>query len=309
MKANLRTYKAHLCMLAAAIAWGLMAPIGKAAMEAGVSGLMMANLRMLGAAACFWLTSCLTRREHVSPHDLLMLFPASLLCIVFNQGCYTFGLSLTSPVDASLMTTTMPIVTMILAAIFLKEPVTPLKIIGVAMGSLGALALIVSNAGTVRAGEGSVAGDVLVVVAQTSFALYLTLFKRLIARYSVITLMKWMFTYAAILFIPVSYHDFAASDLAAFPPTVWLEVGYVVVFGTYVAYILMVIGQKVLRPTVVSMYNYVQPVVGSSVSVIIGMATFGWVKAVAAVCIFTGVYLVTQSKSREQMSHCSQNGQ
>ena len=111
------------------------------------------------------------------------------------------------------------------------------------------------------------------------------------ARYHVITLMKWMFTYAAICFIPFSYHDFAVTDLTAFPLRVWAEAGYVIFFGTYVAYILMLVGQKALRPTVVSMYNYMQPVVGSSVSVAVGMATFGWVKAVAAVCIFVGVYL------------------
>ena len=168
------------------------------------------------------------------------------------------------------------------------------------LGSLGALTLILSNAGT-GGQEGSVWGDALCVTAQVSFACYLTIFKRLIARYHVITLMKWMFSYAAICFIPFSYHNFAATDLTAFPLWVWAETGYVIFFGTYVAYILMLVGQKALRPTVVSMYNYMQPVVGSSVSVAVGMATFGWVKAVAAVCIFVGVYIVTQSKSRAEM--------
>ena len=270
--------KAHISLLLAASMWGLMSPVGKAAMEAGITGLTLANMRMIGAAVCFWTTSFFVKQEKVNPHDLLMLFFASLLGIVCNQGCFTFGLSLTSPVDASIMTTTMPIVTMILAALFLKEPVTPKKVIGIFLGSIGALTLILSN-----------------------FACYLTIFKKLIARYHVITLMKWMFTYAAICFIPFSYHDFSVMDWAAFPVEVWLEVGYVILFGTYVAYILMLVGQKSLRPTVVSMYNYMQPVVGSCVAVLAGMATFGWVKIVAALLIFTGVYVVTQSKSRAQM--------
>lgn len=229
-----------------------------------------------------------------------MLFFASLLGIVCNQGCFTFGLSLTSPVDASIMTTTMPIVTMILAALFLKEPVTPKKVIGIFLGSIGALTLILSNRGGDTEG-GSVWGDALCMAAQISFACYLTIFKKLIAHYHVITLMKWMFTYAAICFIPFSYRDFSVMDWASFPVEVWLEVGYVILFGTYVAYILMLVGQKSLRPTVVSMYNYMQPVVGSCVAVLAGMATFGWVKIVAALLIFTGVYVVTQSKSRAQM--------
>ena len=139
------------------------------------------------------------------------------------------------------------------------------------------------------------------MTSQISFACYLTIFKKLIAKYSIFTLMKWMFTYAAIAFIPFSYRDLSVMDFTSFPVEVWMEVGFVVLFGTYFAYIFMVFGQKNLRPTVVSMYNYVQPIVGSSVAVWMGMSTFGWVKAMAAILIFVGVYLVTQSKSRADM--------
>lgn len=296
-KTDIRNLKAHLALFAAACMWGLMSPVGKAAMDAGISGLMLANLRMMGAAACFWATSLFVRQEQVPPADLLRLFFAAMLGIVCNQGCFTFGLSLTSPVDSSIMTTSMPIVTMVLAALFLKEPVTPKKVAGVMLGSVGALTLILSNAGTGGA-EGSVWGDALCVAAQVSFACYLTIFKQLIARYSVITLMKWMFSYAAICFVPFSYRDFAATDLGAISAVAWAEAGYVVFFGTYVAYLLMLVGQKSLRPTVVSMYNYMQPVVGSGVAVAVGMASFGWLKALAAACIFAGVYVVTQSRAR-----------
>lgn len=297
---NVKNVKAHLSLLFAASMWGLMSPVGKAAMDAGISGLALANMRMIGGAVCFWITSLFVKKEDVPPRDLFLLFFASLLGIVCNQGCFTFGLSLTSPVDASIVTTTMPIVTMILAAVFLKEPVTPLKVGGILMGSAGALALILSNSEGNSEG-GSIIGDLLCVGAQISFACYLTIFKKLISRYSVITLMKWMFSYAAICFIPFSYRDFANMDFSSYPAEVWWQVGYVVLFGTYFAYILMLLGQKTLRPTIVSMYNYMQPVVGSSVAVFMGMATFGIVKAVAAVFIFAGVYLVTQSKSRAEM--------
>ena len=135
---NVKNVKAHLSLLFAASMWGLMSPVGKAAMDAGISGLALANMRMIGGAVCFWITSLFVKKEDVPPRDLFLLFFASLLGIVCNQGCFTFGLSLTSPVDASIVTTTMPIVTMILAAVFLKEPVTPLKVGGILMGSAGA---------------------------------------------------------------------------------------------------------------------------------------------------------------------------
>lgn len=292
--------KAHMALLLAACMWGLMSPMGKAAMDAGLSGLALANMRMIGGAVCFWITSLFVKKEDVPPRDLMLMFFASMLGIVLNQGCFTFGLSLTSPVDATIVTTIMPVITLILAALFLKEPVTPLKVGGILLGSVGALILILGNAGG-GSKDGSIAGDLLCVLAQTSFACYLTIFKKLISRYSVFTLMKWMFSYAAVCFIPFSYKDFSVMQFSAFSVEVWLQVGYVILFGTYFAYILMLIGQKALRPTVVSMYNYMQPVVGSSVAVFMGLSTFGWTKAMAAILIFTGVYLVTQSKSRADM--------
>ena len=258
-------------------------------------------MRMIGGAVCFWIASLFAPKEKVGSHDLMLLFFAGLLGIVCNQGCFTFGLSLTSPIDASIVTTTMPIVTMILAALFLKEPVTPKKVIGIFLGSIGALMLILSNQGGSVDGGGSILEDALCITAQVSFACYLTIFKKLISRYNVFTLMKWMFTYAAICFIPFSYRDFSAMTTMSFSATVWMEVGYVVLFGTFFAYILMLVGQKTLRPTVVSMYNYIQPIVGTTVSVFLGMGVFGWTKALAAVLIFVGVYVVTQSKSRAQM--------
>ena len=117
----IQKYKGHLALLGAAIMWGLMSPIGKTALENGISGLSLATFRMTGGAICFWIASIFAPKEQVKPHDLMMLFFAGLLGIVLNQGCFTFGLSLTSPIDASIVTTTAPIATMIVAAIYLKD--------------------------------------------------------------------------------------------------------------------------------------------------------------------------------------------
>ena len=295
----IQKYKGHLALLGAAIMWGLMSPIGKTALENGISGLSLATFRMTGGAICFWIASIFAPKEQVKPHDLMMLFFAGLLGIVLNQGCFTFGLSLTSPIDASIVTTTAPIATMIVAAIYLKEPVTGKKVIGIFLGSIGALTLILSSQGSTDGKGGSIPGDLLCLLAQISFSFYLAIFKGLISRYNIFTLMKWMFTYAAICFIPFSYHE--VSTIHFHEISTWACVAYVIVGGTFLAYILMMIGQKTLRPTVISMYNYVQPIVGTSVSILLGMGTFGVAKGIAVALVFTGVYIVTQSKSREQM--------
>ena len=297
---NSKMVKAHLALFAAGCMWGLLAPVGKAAMDAGVTSLSLASMRMIGAATFFWIASLFATREKVSRRDLLLLFFAGMLCIVFNLGLFTVGLSLTSPVDATIITTSTPILTMLLAAVFLKEPITYVKVFGVVIGAIGALLLIFSNNGGPDF-AGNLWGNIICFIAQISFALYLTLFKGLISRYNVFTLMKWMFTYSAICITLYSYRDLSDMAVQAFPVVVWMEVGYVVFFGTFVAYLLVLVGQKALRPTVVSMYNYIQPIVATVVAVLIGMGTFGWIKALASALIFAGVYVVTQSKSREQM--------
>ncbi|MDR1381138.1 MAG: DMT family transporter [Tannerella sp.] len=297
MKTNGTTVRAHLALLLAGSMWGLMSPVGKLAMDAGISGLSLAFMRIAGAAACFWLASLFAPRERVGRRDLLLLFFAGLLGVVFNQGLFIIGLSLTSPVDSTVITTSLPIITMLLAAAFMKEPVTPVKVTGVVMGAAGALILVLGNRGGAEI-SGNVWGDILCLTAQISFACYLTVFKSLILRYHTFTLMKWMFLWATVCFLPFSFHDLSDVLSRTFPLQVWLEVAYVVLCGTFLAYILILSGQRTLRPTIVSMYNYAQPVVGTCVSVLIGIGTFGWIKAFASVLIFTGVYVVTRSRSR-----------
>ena len=291
--------KGHLCMALACIMWGLMAPIGKDAMTHGLNGIEMVTFRAVGGAICFWITSLFVERETVSARDMVRFFFAAMLSIVFNQCCYTIGLSITSPVNASIMTTTMPIVTMILAALILREPVTGKKVGVIVCGAVGASLLITASASP--SADGNLLGDMLCLAAQCSFALYLTLFKHLISRYSVFTCMKWMMTYAAIVILPFSFSDFSALSWSSVPLSSWLEAGFVVLCGTFIAYICMMIGQKNLRPTVVSMYNYVQPIVACGVSVILGLGKFGLLHGVAIVLVFSGVYLVTQSKSRRDV--------
>lgn len=298
---NNRPLIAHLCLFGACAFWGLMAPLGKDAMTHGLTGIDMVTFRVTGGAVLFWITSLFTRKEHVPPRDLLMFVGAAVLGLVTNQCCYTIGLSITSPINASIVTTSMPIFAMILAALILKEPVTGKKAGGVAMGCCGAIILIVTSAASANAKVGDIRGDLLCMGAQLSFALYLSLFSSLIKRYSVFTVNKWMFTYATLLILPFSWGHVADIDFASVPLKTWLETGFVVFFGTYISYILMMVGQHTLRPTVVSIYNYVQPLVSVTVSILTGIGVFKPSQGLAVLLVFGGVWLVTKSKSRRDM--------
>lgn len=292
--------KGHSAMFGAEVMWGLSAPAGKMIMMGGITPLLLTNSRMIGAAILFWALSLFTKPEKVSHKDLLSMFFASLLGIVFNQCSFIWGLSLTSPINASIITTSMPIITMVLAAIVLREPITKLKIGGVFLGAIGALTLILGS----HAGEsaGSWAGDLLVILAQTSFSCYLVFYKGLISKYSPITLMKWMFTYASICVIPFTYNEWISTDWPSVTPEALWGILFFIVGPTFISYLLLPLGQKNLRPTVTAMYNYVQPIVATIAAILSGLGRFTLPNAIAIALVFTGVFLVTKSKSRADLS-------
>ena len=302
---NLMKLKGHSSMLGANVMWGLMSPVAKFVMVGGaVTPLVVTDLRITGAMVLFWIASFFQKPERVAPKDLLKLVGASLLAIVFNQGCFIFGVGLTSPVDASIITTSMPLLAMVLAAIYLKEPITGKKVLGIAVGATGALLLILGShqvSEAKAAGNHYIWGDLLVLLAQFSYALYFVLFKNFVNKYSLITIMKWMFTYAFICALPFSYNDLLHTEWKSLQNTEIGALVFIVVGSTFISYVLIVIGQKNLRPTVAGMYNYVQPLVASIVAVCWGMDTFNFVKIISVALIFGGVYLVTNSRSKAEM--------
>ena len=263
--------KGHAALWVANIIWGLNAPIGKSVLWSethpqGVSPFALSVYRMLGACLLFWTVSLFLPREKVAPRDIVLLLFASVFGIQLNQMLFLWGLSLTSPIDTS----------------------------------IGALLLIlVSRHGT--GGTSSVAGDVLCVISAVSYATYLTAFRNVIVKYSPVTTMKWMFLFAAVAAVAIYYRPLAEVDYAALAPRTWAGIGYVVVCSTFLSYFMVPVGQRYLRPTVVSMYNYVQPLVAVLFTVAVGLDTFGFTKGVAALCVFAGVWLVTKSKSRAQL--------
>ncbi len=311
MSNNRTPLLAHLSLAGAAICWGLMSPLGKDAMQHGIDGITLVSLRVLGGAILFWLTSLFTPRETISRKHIALLCLAAVFGLVGNQCCFTIGLSLTSPVNAGIVTTTMPISALLLSALILKEPITLRKALGVALGCCGAVLLVMTSVRTAAgaSGMGDLRGDLLCFAAQISYTIYLTVFGWLAKRYSIFTVNKWMFLSATCIIWPFTAQHVWQTPWSALSTVTLAEIAYVVVGGTFLAYILMIRGQQVLRPTVVSMYNYVQPIVAVIVSIILGLAVFTLTHALAVALIFSGVALVTLSKSRKDLLQTQTQGE
>lgn len=292
----LSALRGHLMLLGAAVLWGCNAPMIKDLQGLGVPALVVADMRAVGAAVAFWVMSLFVGGgERVSVSMLGRLCVAGILCIVLNQVLFTVGVNYTSPIDATVISTMLPIVTMIFAAIILKESITGMKVVGIAVGAAGALTLVFGGGGS--SVGGGLVGDALCFTAQVSCALYMVIFSNTIHRYSVVTLMKWLFLFSAIIVTMVTWPSVVAVDYASLPLKAWGEMMFIVFGGTFVSYIFFTGGQKLLRPTVVSMYNYVQPIVATVLSVAMGVGTFGVGKVTSMAMVFAGVYIVTHAKN------------
>ena len=291
----LSALRGHLMLLGAAVLWGCNAPMIKDLQGLGVPALVVADMRAVGAAVAFWVMSLFAGGgERVSVSMLGRLCVAGILCIVLNQVLFTVGVNYTSPIDATVISTMLPIVTMVFAAIILKESITGMKVVGIAVGAAGALTLVFGGGSSVGGGR---VGDALCCTAQVSCALYMVIFSNTIHRYSVVTLMKWLFLFSAIIVTMVTWPPVVAVDYASLPLKAWGEMLFIVFGGTFVSYIFFTGGQKLLRPTVVSMYNYVQPIVATVLSVAMGVGTFGVGKVISMAMVFAGVYIVTHAKN------------
>lgn len=293
-------------MLGTTLIFGLNGPFSNVLVgTGGVTPWVHMCSRFLGATVLFWLVSLFSPRCPIRKQDWWPLVGASLTGVLFNQGLFAFAISMTSPINQALITTMGPIITMLLAALFLREPITRLKVLGVLIGASGVILLALSRGtGHAAVSSGSHAwGSLLALAATSSYCLYLTLFKHLADRYPPVVLMKWLFLISFLIVAPIGISQMAATPWREFSPSFLGQFVFVVFFATFVAYFLLPVGQRRIRPTIVSSYNYGLPVVATVASLLMGREQFTFYKGVAAVLVLTGVYLVTKSKSRSQQLH------
>lgn len=290
--------KGHLSIAAAYTIFGLNLVFCKdIANSQTVSPYVLFTLRAIGASALFWLLALLMPREKVERGDYWKIAMASLVGLFIPQMTFLMAITMTSAIDTAIIGTLGPIFTMFFAFVFLKEPITGMKAGGVALSFAGILYLIFNSVQSGGAAATSPWGVVLLLVNSLSFSLYLGLFRPLIAKYSVVTFMKWSFLFSLLLSLPVSAKGFMTTDFAAIPVNVRWEIGYLVLFATFFAYFLIPYGQKFIRPTLVSMYSYAQPIIAAIVSIWVGVDTLTWQKVLASTLVVGGVVLVSRSRA------------
>ena len=256
------------------------------------------TLRSLIAGSLFWILSLFLPKEKIDRKDYIRIFAASMLGFLTCQITFLVGIPHITPMDCSVLTAMAPIYTMITAAIAIKEPITLKKSIGVAISFAGIIYLILSRV-TVDGGVAASTpfGIFMIVLNSLSFSMYLGIFKPLIAKYSAVTFMKWIFLFSAIVATPLSLKGLINVDWAGIPSKQYAELAYLIICATFITYFVIPVAQKRIRPTIVSMYSYVQPIIAIAVSITIGMDTLTWQKVLATILVFGGLIIVSRSRS------------
>ena len=263
-----------------------------------ISPIALFCIRSLGAGALFWIISSFLPKEKVEKKDYAKIMAASLLGFFLTQMTFLIAIPDITPMDCSIVSSLSPIYTMFIAAYALKEPITLRKAGGVTISFLGIIYLIMnsvtSTSGTV---ETSLTGILLMIANSLCFSLYLGLFKPVISKYSVITFMKWIFLFAAAFSLPLAGRELVTFDYSQLSCLYLWELAFLIVCSTFITYFLIPLGQKRIRPTLVSMYSYIQPIIAILISIYVGMDSLSWQKVLAATMVFGGVVLVNYSRS------------
>ncbi len=287
--------KAHLALLAANIIYGASYSIAKMVMPDYIKPLGFIVVRGIGAVILFWLCHALLMKEKVETRD----FPKLAICAVFgiavNQMLFFSGLNITTTINAGIIMTSTPILVVVAAAFMIREKISAIKITGIVLGLVGALLIIVMGK-DFSFGSETLPGDLLILINATSFGVFLVIVKPLMKKYHPLTVMKWVFLFGMLMVLPFGYKQFLAIDWANMPLTIGLAVAYVVVFLTFLSYLLNSYALSRVSASTVSIYIYSQPVFATIIAIILGNDSLTPLKIIAAALIFTGVYLVSWGK-------------
>ena len=264
-----------------------------------ISPLAIFTLRAIGSSALFWLLGAFLPKEKVDRKDFPKILVASMLGLFLTQVSFLFGIRQCTPMDWAILTVLSPIFTMFIAAVAIKEPITIKKACGVAISFAGVVTLILSSSHSGGAESTTIAGVLLCLLNVLSFSLYLGFFRPLIQKYNVVTFMKWMFLFSLIVSLPFTSRELATLEWAAIPALHYWELAFLIIFSTFISYFLIPVGQKHIRPTAVSLYSYLQPIIASGISIWIGMDRLTPLKVISAAAVVAGVILVNRSRAKE----------
>ena len=290
---NQRTF-ALIAVSIATLIYGVTYTIAKDVMPNYIKPYGFILLRVSSATLIFWTVGLFTKQQKVEKSDYKKILIASFFGITINMLAFFKGLSLTSPISASVMMVTSPIMVLIFSSVLIRKPIGKQRILGVFIGLVGALFLITLGNSSTGTSTNSAFGNFLVFLNAASYGLYLVLAKDLVKKYNPIVFIKWLYLFGLIFVIPFGYAELTAVVWQEIPTNIYWNISFVLLFTTCITYLFNLYGLSKLKPTTVSVFIYLQPVIATIYALIVGSDSLNLVKLCATLLIFLGVYLVTK---------------
>lgn len=293
---------AHLALFSVQIIYAGSYTIAKIVMPQYILPYGFILIRVFTGCVLFWLAHLIFIREKIEKKDLSMLVICGIFGAGVNQLTFFKGLSLTTPIDTSLIITTCPIMVLPIAVVLIGERITWRKFGGILLGAVGAIFLILYGKNLVdNPGENRVLGNLYLLINAASYAVYLVLVKSLLSKYHPLTVVKWVFTFGLILVFPFGVGELGAVDWASFTGGVWWAVFYVLFFVTFIAFLFNILALRVVSPAAASAYIYSQPFLATIIALMAGKDMITVPQVLACLLIFAGLYLVSsQPKNVEK---------
>ncbi|MFC7357746.1 DMT family transporter [Jejudonia soesokkakensis] len=289
---------ALIAATAASTIYGINHTIAKGLMPDVIGPYGFILLRVSGAALIFWIISLFYPSEKIERKDIFRFIACACFGMVINMNMFFKGLELSTPINSSVVITISPVLLLVLSYFILKEKITLLKGVGIGIGLVGALVLILFGAKTQVNAPNIPLGNLLFLVNAASYALYLIFVKPLVGKYNSITLMKFLFLIAFIINLPIGFGQFSEVAWSSLAFSELWKLSFVVIGTTVLTYLFNIYALKQLSPSVIGVFMYLQPLIATLFAILLGADQLTSVRVLAAVLIFTGVYLSTRKKKR-----------
>lgn len=291
--------KRNLALIGAtlvSIIYGVTFTIAKDVMPAYIDAYGFILLRVGGSVLLFWLAWLFMPKEKIDWNDFPRIIAAAFFGVAFNMLTFFKGLSLTSPISAAVIMVSTPMIVLTLSAIIMKERMQKRKVFGIVLGLIGTAFLILYGKSIGNATNAGL-GNFLVLVNAISYGFYLIVVKKLMDKYNAFTFVKWIYLFGFLMVLPFGWNEFQAVNWVTVPEAIGWKIGFVVIFSTFLTYLLNLLSMKELKPTTVAVFIYLQPFFATVFAIGLGKDELSLVKIGSALLIFTGVYLVTMKKN------------
>ena len=276
----------------ASLFYGVAFTVAKDVMPAYIKPFGFILLRVSVAGILFWLVGMTIKKEKIQNRDFIRIFMAALFGCALNMLTFFKGLSMTTPISAAVIMVITPVLVLSFSSLILKERTTPLKILGIFIGLSGTLLLILYGQ-KLEIDKTGMIGNLLVFVNAASYALYLIIIRNLTQKYHPLTFAKWIYLFGFFLVLPFGLAELKEVNWQELPDRAWIGMGYIVVITTFLTYMFNMFALRELKATTLSIFIYLQPLIASIYAILVGSDSLNTIKIMAAILIFTGVYLVT----------------